>query len=212
MCIRDRCQPLQCAAQSLLHAPQSGRQTSQSRPRRGRPKTPHHPQRHAPRSLRLEPETGRKKSLTEHGCYADVEGVEQTATGMRVRALVQGKAMSFEADLIIHGAGRVPAIDTLELDKADVRAGKKGVEVNEYLQSTSNPSVYAAGDVAATAGSPLTPVANLEGQAVATNLLEGNHAKPDYTGIPSAVFTIPALARVGILEDEAREHGLDFTC
>src|SRR5680860_685009 len=144
--------------------------------------------------------------------YADVEGVEQTATGMRVRALVQGKAMSFEADLIIHGAGRVPAIDTLELDKADVRAGKKGVEVNEYLQSTSNPSVYAAGDVAATAGSPLTPVANLEGQAVATNLLEGNHAKPDYTGIPSAVFTIPALARVGILEDEAREHGLDFTC
>ncbi len=144
--------------------------------------------------------------------YADVEGVEQTATGMRVRALVQGKALSFETDLIVHGAGRVPAIDTLELDKADVRAGNLGVEVNQYLQSTSNPSVYAAGDVAATAGPPLTPVANLEGQAVATNLLEGNHASPDYTGIPSVVFTIPALARVGLLEDEAREQGLDVAC
>ncbi|MGH8503879.1 MAG: dihydrolipoyl dehydrogenase family protein [Gammaproteobacteria bacterium] len=143
--------------------------------------------------------------------HADVEGVERTATSLRVRALVQGKAVSFEADLIVHGAGRVPAIDTLELDKADVRAGKLGIEVNEYLQSTSNPSVYAAGDVAATAGLPLTPVANLEGQAVAVNLLKGNHAKPDYVGIPSVVFTIPALARVGLLEHEVRQQGPDHT-
>ena len=144
--------------------------------------------------------------------HADVKSVERTSTGLRVRALVREKAASFEADLIVHGAGRVPAIDTLDLDKAGVFTGKKGIEVNEYLESTSNPVAYAAGDVAATAGPPLTPVANLEGRIVAANLLEGNHASPDYTGIPSVVFTIPALARVGLLEDEAREQGLDVAC
>jgi len=144
--------------------------------------------------------------------HADAKSIERTETGLCVHALAQEKAVSFEADLIVHGAGRVPAIETLELDKAGVRANKRGVEVNEYLQSTSNPAVYAAGDVSATAGPPLTPVANLEGRAVAANLLKGNHVSPDYTGIPSVVFTIPALARVGLLEDEAREQQLDFAC
>jgi pyruvate/2-oxoglutarate dehydrogenase complex dihydrolipoamide dehydrogenase (E3) component len=67
----------------------------------------------------------------------------------------------------------------------------------------------AAGDAAASPGWPLTPVASLEGEVVAANLLEGNHETPDYTGVPSAVFTIPELARVGLLEAEAREQGLD---
>ena len=53
------------------------------------------------------------------------------------------------------------------------------------------------------------PVARLEGEVVAANLLEGNHETPDYTGVPSAVFTIPELARVGLLEAEASEQGLD---
>ncbi|MDT8356843.1 NAD(P)/FAD-dependent oxidoreductase [Roseomonas mucosa] len=142
---------------------------------------------------------------------ADVERVERTGTGLRVWASVQGRAEAFEADLVTHGAGRVPATDTLDLDRAGVRAGRKGIEVNEYLQSVSNPAVYAAGDVAATAGPPLTPVSHLEGRVVADNLLKGNHAQPDYTGIPSVAFTIPALARVGLLEEEARGQGLDVT-
>jgi glutathione reductase (NADPH) len=69
--------------------------------------------------------------------------------------------------------------------------------------------VYAAGDAAASPGWPLTPVASLEGEVVAANLLEGNHETPDYTGVPSAVFTIPELARVGLQEADAREQGLD---
>lgn len=79
--------------------------------------------------------------------------------------------------------------------------------MNEYLQSVSNPAVYAAGDAANT-GFPLTPIAAMEGRAVAANLLQGNHQTVDYTGIPSAVFTVPALARVGLLESEAHELGL----
>lgn len=141
---------------------------------------------------------------------ADVEGVERSGDGLGVRAKVDGKPEEFAADLVVHGAGRVPAVDALDLEQANVRAGKNGVEVNEFMQSVSNPRVYAAGDAAATGGPPLTPVSNLEGKIAAANLLDGNHASADYTGIPSVVFTLPALARVGLLESEAAEQGLDF--
>lgn len=143
--------------------------------------------------------------------HADVKGVEQTHNSLRVRALVAGKEEEFDAGLVVHGAGRVPAIDALDLEEASVRSGDKGIEVNEFMQSVSNPAVYAAGDAAATAGPPLTPVSSLEGRIAAANILEGNHARPDYTGIPSVVFTIPALARVGLLDSEARDRGLEFT-
>ena len=142
---------------------------------------------------------------------ATVEVIEKTADNLSVHASIDGRGQTFEADLVVHGAGRVPAVDALDLEKAHVRAGKRGVEVNEFLQSTSNPAIYAAGDAAASPGWPLTPVASLEGKVVAANLLQGNHEMPDYTGVPSAVFTIPELARVGLLEAEAREQGLNVT-
>lgn len=84
------------------------------------------------------------------------------------------------------------------------------MKVNEYLQSVSNPAVYAAGDAAATDGAPLTPVAGYEGEIVAANLLEGNHQKADYQGVASVVFTIPPLASVGMLEQAAGAKGLRF--
>jgi glutathione reductase (NADPH) len=58
--------------------------------------------------------------------------------------------------------------------------------------------VYAAGDAAASGGSPLA-VASYEGLRAA-NLLKGNHQKPNYLGIPSVVFTVPSLAAVGLSE------------
>ena len=71
-------------------------------------------------------------------------------------------------------------------------------------------SYRAAGDAAETAGLPLTPVAALEGQVVASNLLNGNNARPDYAGVPTVAFTLPPIAAVGLREDEAREEGLNF--
>jgi glutathione reductase (NADPH) len=111
---------------------------------------------------------------------------------------------------VVHGAGRIPEIDDLELATANVDWDDRGVEVNEYLQSVSNPAVYAAGDAAASGGPPLTPVAAYEGQIVATNLLQGNHRKPNYLGIPSVVFTVPPSASVGLHEMAARNQGLQF--
>ena len=110
----------------------------------------------------------------------------------------------------MHGAGRAPEIDDLDLEKASVEYHKKGVVVNEYLQSVSNAAVYAAGDAAASGGLPLTPVASMEGRIAAANLLEGNRHKPNYTGAPTVVFTIPPLAAVGLQEDAAKAQGLNF--
>jgi glutathione reductase (NADPH) len=115
-----------------------------------------------------------------------------------------------EADMVVHGAGREPNVEGLNLKAAGIEYTTRGIKVNEYLQSVSNPAVYAAGDAAANMGLPLTPVASYDGAVVANNLLKGNTLKSNYTGLPSVVFTIPALASVGIQEKEAKEQGLRF--
>jgi glutathione reductase (NADPH) len=104
----------------------------------------------------------------------------------------------------------VPEIQDLGLEMAGVESNDKGVVVNEYLQSVSNPLVYAAGDAAASGGPPLTPVAGLEGRIVAANLLKGNHTTANYLGVASVVFTIPPMATVGLQEEAARQQGLKF--
>lgn len=138
------------------------------------------------------------------------EAVEKSDAGFKVIARHEGKELAFESDMVIHGAGRVPEIEDLNLAAAGVKSGAKGVTVNEYLQSVSHPNVYAAGDAAASGGLPLTPVAGYEGGIVAANLLDGNHLKPDYRGIPTVAFTTPPIASVGLSEKAAREKGLKF--
>jgi glutathione reductase (NADPH) len=114
-----------------------------------------------------------------------------------------------ETDMAVHGAGRVPEIDGLELEKANIDRTKKGVKVNASLQSVSNDHVYAAGDAADSGGLPLTPLAGIESTVAADNILEGNHKKADYPAQPSAVFTIPPLAAVGLTEKQAQEQEID---
>ncbi len=138
------------------------------------------------------------------------EGIEKGSCCLTVRASAGGQKRTFEADMVVHAAGRTPEIDDLNLDVARVAWDERGVKVNEFLQSVSNPAVYAAGDAAASGGPPLTPVADYEGAIVASNMLKGNHQKPDYTGIPTVVFSIPPAASVGLSETEARERGLKF--
>ncbi|GMR23885.1 MAG: NAD(P)/FAD-dependent oxidoreductase [Acidobacteriota bacterium] len=140
----------------------------------------------------------------------EVTGIEKGSGGLTVRASHGGKDIAFETDAAVHGAGRVPDIDDMELDRAGVDRSAGGVVVNEYLQSVSNPAVYAAGDAAATEGASLTPVAAFEAHIAAANLLEGNHRSAEYPPIPSVAFTLPPLARVGMLEREATDRGLKF--
>lgn len=116
----------------------------------------------------------------------------------------------FEAELVVHGAGRIADLDDLNLAAAGVQADEKGVTVNEFLQSVSNPNVYAAGDAADVAMPKLTPVAGYGGRIVAANLLKGNHRKVENVPVPTVAFTVPPLATVGMDEDSARKRGLRF--
>ncbi len=139
-----------------------------------------------------------------------VERIEKGANGFYVYASSDGHTKKFEAELVVHGAGRIPDIDDLELERAHIKRERKGVVVNEYLQSVTNPRVYAAGDAAVSGGFPLTPVAGLEGAVAAKNLLDKNHATLNYLGVPSVVFTLPPLAAVGLSEEIAQKQGLKF--
>lgn len=141
----------------------------------------------------------------------EVAAIEKSADKIRVNASTGSGQEVFEADLVVHGAGRVPEIDDLNVSAAGVQAEERGVRVNDYLQSVSNPSVYAAGDAAATGLPKLTPVAGYEGRIVASNLVKGNHRKVNSIGVPTIVFTIPPLAAVGLSERTAKEKGLKFT-
>jgi glutathione reductase (NADPH) len=139
-----------------------------------------------------------------------VKSIEKRPSGLIVKTFNGREEKEYPADLVVHGAGRVPEIDEMDLAKGGVEYERQGVKVDEYLQSTSNPAVYAAGDCAASGNPPLTPVAGYEGRIVASNLLHGNHRKADYGSIPSVAFTIPPLAAVGLDERTARKLGLNF--
>jgi len=141
---------------------------------------------------------------------ADVRAIQPVNGRYRVIADGPGGSVAIDADAVVHGAGRVPDFDDLVLDAGGVRHSRGGVTVNAYLQSVSNPLVYAAGDCADTDGPALTPVAGYEGRIVAANLIDGNHVTAGYDAIPSVVFTLPPLARVGVREDEARAQGVSF--
>ncbi len=125
-----------------------------------------------------------------------VISVEKDDNGFLVKTEFKSEIQSFRADMVVNGAGRVPDIEDLQLEKAGVMTEKGAIAIDKHMR-TSNPRIYAGGDCASE-GMQLTPVAGLQGEVAAANILNENSAEADYTGIPSAVFTIPVLASVGI--------------
>ena len=116
-----------------------------------------------------------------------------------------GAEHAVEADRVVNGAGRVANIEALDLDAGHVRHRDGRIEIDDHLRSASNPAVHACGDVLSTP--QLSPIATYEGRIVGSNIVEGPRHKPDYASIPSCVFTVPALASVGLTEARARELG-----
>lgn len=115
------------------------------------------------------------------------------------------------AGLAVHGAGRVPALRNLDLRAAGVEFDpQRGIAVDRFLRSRSNPAVFAAGDAADTGAPKLSPVASYEGRIVARNLLDSNSAPLRYGVIPIVAFTVPPIASVGLSEQAAREAGAEF--
>jgi glutathione reductase (NADPH) len=138
-----------------------------------------------------------------------VDRIDKTADGFIVHASTDAREHEVAADLVVHAAGREPDLETLDLAAAGVGTENGKVKLNGFLQSVSNPKVYAAGD-AAGSGPPLTPVSSHDGAVIALNILDGNKHRPNYLGVPSVAFTIPPIAAVGLSEAEARRNGLNF--
>ena len=111
-------------------------------------------------------------------------------------------ADDMDVDLVMFATGRKPNIDGLGLDAVGVELGDKGeILVDEYSR-TNVDNIYAVGDV--TNRVQLTPVAIREGQAFADTVFNDDPKTVDYGCIPSAVFSHPPLAGVGMTESEAR--------
>ena len=131
---------------------------------------------------------------------APFEKIEKATDGT-LHVHTQGNA-PIECDLLLFATGRKPKIDGLGLDAAGVELNDRGaIKVDEYNR-TNVPSIYAVGDV--TDRVQLTPVAIREGHAFADTVFGDNPRTVDYDCIPSAVFSHPPLAGVGMTEAEAR--------
>jgi glutathione reductase (NADPH) len=116
-----------------------------------------------------------------------------------------GEHQSIDADLVFFATGRRANVKGLGLEKIGVELNaKEAIKVDHELRTTV-PHIYAMGDV--TDRVNLTPVATAEGHALADTLFGGNPRNIDLWNVPSAVFTTPPIASVGLSEDQASAIG-----
>ncbi|RFN59339.1 dihydrolipoyl dehydrogenase family protein [Marixanthomonas ophiurae] len=141
---------------------------------------------------------------------AQVTEVEELQKNYRVIFQKDGKKNSVKGRAVFNTAGRVPSIDALDLEKGNVAFEKGGISVNEFLQNTTNPSVYACGDVSASGSLPLTPTSSQEARVVSKNIRKNNILKMDFPPVPSVVFTLPQVAAIGLTEEQAKKQGYDI--
>jgi glutathione reductase (NADPH) len=138
-----------------------------------------------------------------------INGIASRDGGFDVSYEKDGKALTNHAAVIANGTGRIADVVGLDLETAGIEHDRGRIQVTEFLRSTSNEHVYVAGD-ALWSTAQLSPVASNEGRIVGHNLVNGDSKTTDYSSLPSAVYTVPALASVGMGVDEATQKGLDF--
>ena len=119
-----------------------------------------------------------------------------------------GRTMEVPCDALLIGVGRAPNTEGLGLEAAGVRSDKAGVLVNDFLQ-TSNPRIYAAGDIC----SPLkfTHTANAQGRMAMLNALFWGRNRASRLVVPWCTYTDPEIAHVGLYEAQAKERGHHVT-
>jgi hypothetical protein len=127
-----------------------------------------------------------------------------------VVAEVAGGERRFEAAEVLVATGRRPVLDGLDLEKAEIGADERGLLALDDELRTTNPRVYAAGDV--TGAPQFVYVAAAQGTLVADNAIAGRGRKMDYKALPRVTFTTPNIAAVGLTDAQAQEQGYDCEC
>jgi dihydrolipoamide dehydrogenase len=158
-----------------------------------------------PEAVRLVQKALRQRGAAFH-VSATAKGLERKGGKLSVNVEVDGKAQSIACDKVLVSVGFRPNSDGAGLDKIGVKLTAKGfVEVNERFQ-TSVPGIYCIGDLA---GPPLLAhKASKEGE-IAAEVIAGKKSVRDWIAMPSAIFTDPEIATVGLDEEQARKQGYD---
>ena len=139
----------------------------------------------------------------------EIKAIAPAGNRLEVRFVHDGQEKTLSAERVANGTGRIADLDDLDLAAGGVEHDGLRIAVDASLRSVSNPDVYVAGD-ALWSSAQLSPVATYEGRLVGDNIVDGGDRAPDYSHIPSNVYTVPALATVGLTEAEATEQGLKF--
>jgi pyruvate/2-oxoglutarate dehydrogenase complex dihydrolipoamide dehydrogenase (E3) component len=137
------------------------------------------------------------------GC--NITGIEKNIAGKLIRYERGDAADEMMVDEIILGVGRAPNVEGLNLEMAGVEHDKNGVRVNDKLQ-TSNPRIYAAGDICTPY--KFTHMADAMARIVIRNALFLGRARASTLTVPWCTYTDPEIAHVGLYEGEAKERGI----
>ncbi len=117
-----------------------------------------------------------------------------------------GQKSVLEAEKILLSVGRRPVLDSFGLENMNLEKFRNGLQVNEFMQ-TSNPNIYACGDV--TGFSLLAHTAVSEAEVAIEHIL-GHHRKMSYKAIPGVVYTNPEIAGVGKTEEMLKSEGISY--
>ena len=143
----------------------------------------------------------------------NAEDMELAPSGdqISVKVVQDGKPNEIVVDQLLIAVGRAPNIDGLNLDKVNVKHNPKGVEVNEFMQTT-NPKIYSAGDVCSKY--QFTHAADFQARAVIQNALFAvgpfGKSKAADLIIPWATYTSPEIAHVGMYPKDAKDAGVEI--
>ncbi|MFT4901529.1 MAG: pyruvate/2-oxoglutarate dehydrogenase complex dihydrolipoamide dehydrogenase (E3) component [Lentimonas sp.] len=137
-----------------------------------------------------------------------LESVQYADGQFTVRFEYQGASQTVSAPHLLNALGRQPATERLGLEQAGIETARSGHIVCDRMQRTSNPKVYASGDVAGPY--EIVHVAIMQGETAAKHAT-GRPAEPvDYDNLVGVVFTDPQIATAGQTENQLKERGINY--